>query len=109
LRLQNSLIALAIILYAIVLDLQLYSGVICGHTLIECIYNSEYTQGRIQCNGKTGKTAALSKYSDTLTLSQPEGTDYAHHISFASPKKSRDYAPEKCLARQKRTDHFIMK
>ena len=31
-------------------------------------------------NGKTGMTAVLPKYSDTLTLSQPEGVDSAHYI-----------------------------
>ena len=28
-----------------------------------------------------------------LTLSQPEGADYAHHIVIVSPKKFRDHAP----------------
>ena len=28
-----------------------------------------------------------------LTLSQPEGADYAHHIDFVLPKKSHDYTP----------------
>ena len=36
-------------------------------------------------NGKTGKAAALPNFSDTLTLSQSEGADYAqllalHHL-----------------------------
>ena len=45
-------------------------------------------------NGKAGKAAALSKFSDTLTPSQSEGEDYAQPlIGLASPKKFRDYAP----------------
>ena len=28
-----------------------------------------------------------------LTLSQPEGADYAHHKDFVLPKKSCDYTP----------------
>ena len=53
---------------------------------IECTY-----MGVI--NGKAGKTAALPKYSDTLTLSQPEGADYAHHLDFVSHKKFHVFAP----------------
>ena len=30
-------------------------------------------------NGKAGKAAALPKFSDTLTLSQPGGAKYADH------------------------------
>ena len=44
-------------------------------------------------NGKTGKTAVSPKYSDTLTLSQPERADYALDIDFVSPKKTCDYTP----------------
>ena len=36
-------------------------------------------------NGKAGKAAALPKFSDTLTLSQPRGADYAHHITASPP------------------------
>ena len=43
-------------------------------------------------NGKTGKT--YPKCLHKLTLSQPEGTDYTHHIGFFSPIESRDYTLE---------------
>ena len=43
-------------------------------------------------NGKTGKT--YPKCLHKLTLSQPEGTDYIHHIDFFSPIESRDYTLE---------------
>ena len=43
--------------------------------------------------GKAGKAAALPKFSDTLTLSQPRGADYAQQIGSASPKVFCDYAP----------------
>ena len=33
-------------------------------------------------NGKAGKAAALPKFSDTLTLSQPGGADYAHPLAL---------------------------
>ena len=33
-------------------------------------------------NGKEGKAAALSKFSDTLTLSQPGRADYAHPLEM---------------------------
>ena len=33
-------------------------------------------------NGKAGKAAALPKFSDTLTLSQPRGADYAHPLDL---------------------------
>ena len=52
-----------------------------------------YTYSRAVINGKTGKTAVIPKCSDTLTLSQPTGADYSHHIGFVSTKKSRDYTP----------------
>ena len=39
-------------------------------------------------NGKPDKAAALPKFSDTLTLSQPEGADYAHQITFGTPELS---------------------
>ena len=45
-------------------------------------------------NGKAGKAAALPKFSDTLTLSQSEGADYAQPLALPHPKKFRDYAPE---------------
>ena len=38
-------------------------------------------------NGKAGKTAALPKFSDTLTLSRPEGADYAHRLALPCLKK----------------------
>jgi hypothetical protein len=38
-----------------------------------------YCRGKI--NGKTGKTAVLPKYSDSLTLSQPARADYARDMS----------------------------
>jgi hypothetical protein len=44
---------------------------------------------------KAGKAAALAKFSDTVTLSQSGGADYA--IGFASPKVYRDYALALCL------------
>ena len=33
-------------------------------------------------NGKAGKPPALTKFSDMLTLSQPEGADYAHPLAL---------------------------
>ena len=33
-------------------------------------------------NGKAGMAAALPRFSDTLTLSQPEGADYAHPLAL---------------------------
>ena len=39
-------------------------------------------------NGKAGKAAALSKFSDTLTLSQPRGVDYAHPLALLAYKNS---------------------
>ena len=33
-------------------------------------------------NGKAGKAAALPKFSDMLTLSQPGGADYAHPLTL---------------------------
>ena len=39
-------------------------------------------------NGKAGKAAALPKFSDTLTLSQPGRADYAHPLAFLAWKKS---------------------
>jgi hypothetical protein len=33
-------------------------------------------------NGKAGKATALPKFSDTLTLSQPEGADYAGPLAL---------------------------
>ena len=33
-------------------------------------------------NGKAGKAAALPKFSDTLTLLQPRGADYAHPLAL---------------------------
>ena len=44
-------------------------------------------------NSKAGKAAALPRFSDALTLSEPGGADYAQPIAFASPKNFRDYAP----------------
>ena len=39
------------------------------------------------------QAAALPKFSDTLTLSQPEGTDYADPLALLA-KKIQDYAPD---------------
>ena len=33
-------------------------------------------------NGKAGKVAALHKFSDMLSLSQPGGADYAHPLAL---------------------------
>ena len=33
-------------------------------------------------NGKAGKVAALHKFSDMLSPSQPRGADYAHPLAF---------------------------
>ena len=46
---------------------------------------TSFSQGVI--NGKEGKEAALLKFSDTLTLCQSGGADYAHpwalpHLNF---------------------------
>ena len=40
------------------------------------------------------QAAALPKFSDTLTLSQPEGADYAHLLALLT-EKIPDYAPDK--------------
>ena len=45
----------------------------------EQCYGTEYDMGVI--NGKAGKAAALPKFSDMLTLSQPRETDYAHPLA----------------------------
>ena len=39
-------------------------------------------------NGKAGKAAALPKFSDTLTLSQPRGGDYAHPLALLGQPNS---------------------
>ena len=39
-------------------------------------------------NGKAGKAAALPKFSNALTLSQPGGTEYAHPLALPHPKNS---------------------
>ena len=49
-------------------------------------HNFHYTN-RDVINGKEGKTAALPKFSDMLTLSQSGGGRLCPPISFASPKK----------------------
>ncbi len=41
-------------------------------------------------NGKAGKAAALPRFSDTLTLSQPERADYAHPLALPQLTKFRD-------------------
>ena len=38
-------------------------------------------------NGKAGKAAALPKFSDTLTLSQSGGADYASPLALSHLKK----------------------
>ena len=45
-------------------------------------------------NGKAGKAAALPKFSDTLTISQSEGADYAQPLALPHLKCFRDYAHE---------------
>ena len=45
-----------------------------------------YIRGVIK--GKTGKATALPKFSDTLTLSQPEGPDYAQPLALPHLKIS---------------------
>ena len=47
-------------------------------------------------NGKAGKAAALPKFSDTLTLSQSEGADYAQPLALPHLNSFCDFAPEKC-------------
>ena len=44
-------------------------------------------------NGKAGKAAALPKFSDTLTLSQPRWANYAHPLALLHLKNFCDYAP----------------
>ena len=39
-------------------------------------------------NGKAGKAATLPEFSDTLTLSQPGGANYAHPLALPHKKKS---------------------
>ena len=42
-------------------------------------------------NGKSGKAAALPKFSDRLT--QPKGADYARQLALPRQKNFCDYAP----------------
>ena len=44
-------------------------------------------------NGKAGKTAALPKFSDTLTLSQSRGQIISQPLALPHLKSLRDYAP----------------
>ena len=44
-------------------------------------------------NGKAGKAAALPKFSDSLTLSQPGGSDYAHTLALPHLTIFYDYVP----------------
>jgi hypothetical protein len=60
------------------------------------LYNIDATNAihaRGVVNGKAGKAAALPKFLDTLTLSQPEGADYTHPLALPCLKKFRNYAP----------------
>ena len=43
---------------------------------------------RCVINSKAGKAAALPKFSDTLTPSQPRGADYAHPLALLGLKNS---------------------
>ena len=45
-------------------------------------------------NVKANKAAALPKFSDMLTLSQPRGEDYAYQLALPHQKMFRDYAPD---------------
>ena len=58
-------------------------------------------------NGMAGKAAALPKFSDTLTLSQPEGGRLCPPIGFASPKYFRNYAPEDSSILKNLANHEI--
>ena len=49
--------------------------------------------GVLVINGRAGKTAALIKFSDTLTLPQPRGEDYAHQLALPHLKFFSNYAP----------------
>ena len=50
-------------------------------------------QDRGVINCKSGKDAALPKFSDMLTLSLPRGADYAHPLALPHLKLGCDYAP----------------
>ena len=49
-----------------------------NHLSCHVLIFDERAQFRGVINGKAGKAAALPKFSDMLTLSQPGGADYAH-------------------------------
>ena len=52
-----------------------------------------YIPRRGVINDKAGKAAALPKFSDMLSLSQPAGADYAQPLALPCLKKLRDYTP----------------
>ena len=53
-------------------------------------YDSAQWFCTVQCrgviNGKAGKAAALPQFSDTLSLSQPEGAEHAHPLALLAKK-----------------------
>jgi hypothetical protein len=59
-------------------------------TLYNVILSSIFNRGLLLkvINGKAGKSAALTKFSDTLTLSQPKRADYAHPLELPCLKNS---------------------
>ena len=87
--------------YAFILSLPFILLFICWATIL-CRYKSKIFEGsenikgqstscsknRDVINGKAGKVAALSKFSDALTLSQPRGADYAHPFALPCLKNS---------------------
>ena len=58
------------------------------------IWTQKLNNNRGVINGKAGKAAALPKFSDTLTLSQSRGADYAQPLDLPHLNCFRDYAPE---------------
>ena len=62
------------------------------HLIFEYAFQVPYERRGVN-NGKAGKAAALPKFSDMLTLSQPRVADYAHPLALPHQKMFRDYAP----------------
>ena len=65
--------------------------------MIDCLLTFGFftCQGRGIINGKAGKAAALPKFSDMLTLSQPGGAYYAHTLGLLAPEHSQSGGPSK--------------
>ena len=56
------------------------------HIGSKVLLNSHLNSYRGVIDGKADKAAALPKFSDTVTLSQPRGADYAHPLALLALK-----------------------